>query len=512
MTVTEAAAAPAIIAMPAIEVPAPAPAKAARLASLDIFRGITIAAMLLVNNPGLGTAYSPLEHAEWNGWTPTDFIFPFFLFIVGVAIPFSQSKRASTGASTGELLGGIWIRALSLIMLGLLLQGTPFREVDPLPAAPPASSTAARSLSSTAPAPTPEFALLRILRVTTYIFLGCGFIALLYPWKSRLAWILPLMVAMIFVLLAVAIHLANRNALANGLPHSFSFGNGLFTPWKLRIPGVLQRIGICYGVAASIALLAGWRTVLGAAVILMALYSGLMLKAPYHDHAVGSLTHNDNLARRIDEDVFRSHNYGSYPDPEGLLSSLPAIASVLLGVLVGYWLRSNRSPAEKCAGLLAMGVIVAIFGKCLDLWLMPINKQIWTPSFTVFTAGMGMLGLGTVFWFADVRGRRRWALPFTIYGMNAIAAFVFSGILVRIAQIIKVTGPDGVEKMSAMQWFRTYVTDAVQRFSDAIVQLGPHAPVIATPNNLSLAYALSFVLIIFLLMALMYVCRVFIKV
>jgi predicted acyltransferase len=492
MTFTEAPTAAAISGIPDIQIPAPAPAKAARLASLDMFRGITIAAMLLVNNPGLGTAYSPLEHAEWNGWTPTDFIFPFFLFIVGVAIPFSQSKRASTGASTGELLGGIWIRALSLIMLGLLLQGTPFREVNPLP---------------------PGFALLRILRVTTYIFLGCGFIALLYPWKSRLAWILPLMVAMIFVLLAVAIHLANRNALANGLPHSFSFGNGLFTPWKLRIPGVLQRIGVCYGVAASIALLAGWRTVLGAAVILMALYSGLMLKAPYHDHAVGSLTRGDNLARGIDEDVFRSHNYPNYPDPEGLLSSLPAIASVLLGVLVGYWLRSNRPPAEKCAGLLAIGVIVAVFGKCLDLWLMPINKQIWTPSFTVFTAGMGMLGLGTVFWFADVRGRRRWALPFTIYGMNAIAAFVFAGIVTRLGYITfrNPANPDGA-RITVIKYCQTHAADGVARLSDWLQHLSPHMPNLNTPGNTALAYSIGYVLVILLLMSVLYFCKIFIKV
>src|SRR5262249_39760401 len=110
--------------------PPPSPTK--RLLSLDVFRGITIAAMLLVNNPGAGAAYAPLEHAEWNGWPPTDLIFPFFLFIVGVAMAFSLAKR-SINASKGKLLWGIWLRAGSIFLCGALLQAMPFRGIDPLP-------------------------------------------------------------------------------------------------------------------------------------------------------------------------------------------------------------------------------------------------------------------------------------------------------------------------------------------------------------------------------------------
>src|SRR2546421_9490621 len=122
---------------PASENATPSPAAAVqprtRLQSLDVFRGMTIVGMLLVNNPGTENAYAPLEHANWHGWTPTDLIFPFFLFIVGVATPFSLAKRAATGGDRLQLLGGIWLRALSIVLLGALLQGTPFNGMDALP-------------------------------------------------------------------------------------------------------------------------------------------------------------------------------------------------------------------------------------------------------------------------------------------------------------------------------------------------------------------------------------------
>jgi predicted acyltransferase len=259
----------------------------------------------------------------------------------------------------------------------------------------------------------------------------------------------------------------------------------------LRLPGVLQRIGICYGVGATIALFAGWRGVLAGAVVLMAVYSAAMLFVPYEGHVTGSLTKEDNLARKIDEAVFRDHNYRSYPDPEGLLSTLPAIGSVLLGVLVGLGLRDPAAtPAEKAARLLAWGVITSVLGVLLGWWLMPINKQIWTPSFTVFTAGMGMLGLGAVYYVADVRGRRAWALPFTIYGMNAILAFVLAGVAGRLLALVRV---DNTPLLPYL--YRTVLV-----------------PAFAAEVNASLAYAIVFVLVFLAIMSVMYVLRIFIKV
>ena len=461
--------------LPAIEIAPSQAIKPQRLASLDIFRGITIAAMLLVNNPGSWShTYGPLKHADWHGWTPTDLIFPFFLFIVGVAIPFSLSKRASAAdVSRASLLGGIWARALALVMLGLLIQGLPSGNFDPLPAG---------------------YGMLAFLRVATFAVIGVSFVLLLYPWRSRkVAMIMPLAVALSFAILYLTIHLANTRAIQSGIAGNFNFGSGVLTPWKMRFPGVLQRIGVCYGIGATIALLAGWRTVLTSAVFLMAVYSVLMLAAPYPDHETGSLTKQDNLARKIDEKIFGEHNYRSYPDPEGLLSTLPAVASVLLGVLVGLGLRKpDATPHEKAARLLAWGVITSILGVLLGWWLMPINKQIWTPSFTVFTAGMGMLGLGAVYYIADVRGRRMWALPFTIYGMNAILAFVLAGVAGRLLALVRV----GEANTPLLPYLYKNV----------------FVPAFTAEVNASLAYAIAFVLVFLVIMTVMYVLRIFIKV
>src|SRR5688572_16936221 len=187
--------------------PAPLATKADRLASLDIFRGITIATMLLVNNPGSWShIYAPLRHANWHGWTMTDLVFPFFLFIVGVAIPFSLARRTSPGTQSKlELLGQIWTRALSLMLLGWLMQIP--RDVDPLP---------------------DGYTLLKILRVITYAFIGVGILAILFPWKSRrLTWMVPVAVFVVFLILYWSHTFANRHALAAGLPADFKFGSGL---------------------------------------------------------------------------------------------------------------------------------------------------------------------------------------------------------------------------------------------------------------------------------------------
>lgn len=491
--------------------------KADRLASLDVFRGITIAAMLLVNNPGSWRhIYPPLRHADWHGWTITDLVFPFFLFIVGVAIPFSFAKRSAGPArdARGQLLARVWARALALFMLGELLTGFPSSGMTAVP---------------------DGFAMLAASRVASWAFCGLGIVLLLFPWHSRKAsLLLPVIIAVLFYALATIIYFVNRNALANGLPGDFGFGNGLLRPENLRIPGVLQRIGICYGVAASIVLFVGWRTTLVAALLLMGGYAALMLKAPFPNHTTGSLTQEDNLARRIDETLLirhaRSsddsggvravngkpatlwnHAYGAYPDPEGTLSTLPAIATVLIGVLVGTWLRTFRSTAERCAGVLVFGLFTLLLGIGLDRWLMPINKNLWTPSFTVFTAGLAMLVLGTCFYFVDVLGRRRWALPFVIYGMNAIAAFVAAGIVAKLMSLI-VIHPAGAKGAVPLGTFlRDWAAASVVQANAALQHSGLRL-VIDSPENQSLAFAILFVLAILVLMCVLYVLKIFVKV
>ncbi len=471
--------------LPQIELPTTSVSsvKAPRLVSLDVFRGITIAAMVLVNNPGKGESYAPLEHATWHGWTPTDLIFPFFLFIVGVATPFSMAKRVSSGTETrSALLTHIWARALSLFMLGELLTGLPYTSFTPLP---------------------PGFDWIGSLRIAVAVFSVIGIVLLLIPWRSRrIQLLMPITLFVLFYALAFALHLIITHT--SGLPERFSFGNGLLNPAHLRIPGVLQRIGICYGVAATIGLYFGWPMVLVSAVLLMTIYSALMFKAPFPGHITGSLEQKDNLARSIDQWLLIregrwNHAYRPYPDNEGALSTLPAIATVLIGILAGVWLRTFRPTAERNAGLLVLGLVTLLCGMALDRWLMPINKNLWTPSFTIFTAGMAMLCLGAVFYVVDVLNHRAWALPFKIYGMNAIAAFVVSGMLYKLAAFMTVQS--GAERVSLWTWCREHVAAAVAAVPD-----------IGSEHNQSLAFALLYVLVILLLMSILYVSRVFVKV
>jgi predicted acyltransferase len=252
-----------------------------------------------------------------------------------------------------------------------------------------------------------------------------------------------------------------------------------------------------------------------------------MFTVPYGpDHTRGRLDFDSNLARYVDETVFdrytigadgdriytQRHAYTHYPDNEGLLSTIPAICTSLLGILVGTWLRRpDRTIVERGAGLLAMGLPVLILGSLLNWWLMPINKILWTPSYVFYTGGLAMLCLGFLFWLVDVLGWRRWALPFVIFGMNAIAAYVAASIVPKMLNLIHVRGGEG-EGVGVYTWLKHYYTFGIQHASDWIAGLSPHMPVIATPMNMTLLNSLCLVLLIWLLMALLYVCRVFVKV
>ncbi len=310
-----------------------APATSARLVSLDVFRGGTIAAMILVNNPGNGASYWPLRHAEWNGWTPTDLIFPFFLFIVGVSLVLSFQSRLRRGDSTRSLVWHTFKRSLTIFALGLLLNGLP------------------------------------------------------------------------------SFHLAT---------------------W--RIPGVLQRIAIAYFVAAMITLYC--RTYARALWIgaLLAGYWMVMRYAPVPGYGMPVrdmpfLDPNANLAAYLDRKLMMGHLYQGTRDPEGLLSTLPAIATTLCGVMTGTWLNSNYSRAQKMTGMLAMGAAALIAGEVWNVWF-PINKNLWSSSYVLFTAGCALLCLAFCYWITDIRQLRGWwSMALVIFGMNAIAAYVLSELL-----------------------------------------------------------------------------------
>lgn len=386
--------------------PAPAPAVAAqaklsgRLMSLDVFRGMTIAGMLLVNNPGTWSAiYPPLKHAAWHGWTPTDLIFPFFLFIAGVAMTFSFGKLRDQGAPRGQVMGKAAKRSLKLILLGLILQS--------------------------------------------------------YPWWS----------------------------------YDYS---------TLRFPGVLQRIGVVLLAVTPVVLWLRPKAQAAVAAALLLGYWALLSWVPVPGIGAGVWEPSKDLGAYLDRLIFTTDHLWSSSktwDPEGLLSTLPAIGTGLLGVLTGEWIRrKDLDRRDLLLGLFLAGGVLMVLGLMWH-WVFPINKALWTSSYVLFTAGMGMQALATTYWVVDVQGYRRWAMPFLVYGVNAIAAFFLSSLVARILVTHKVPGPAG-EPITLKGWlFETLFT-----------------PVFANPLNASLAYALTYVLFWMGLMALMYKRGIFVKV
>ena len=393
---TDTLRAPARSPLPSIEVSAVAPA-AERLHSLDVFRGATIAAMLLVNNPGTWAAvYPPLRHAEWHGWTPTDLIFPFFLFIAGVAMAFSFGKLLARGETRGRLLGKSAKRAAILFALGLVLHS--------------------------------------------------------YPW----------------------------------IGYDYS---------HLRIPGVLQRIALAFLAASVVVLWSGWRGRIGAIVALLLGYWAVMSWVPVPGIGPGVLEPGQDIGAYLDRAVFGTDHLWSSSrtwDPEGLLSTLPAVASVLLGVVTGEWLRSGRPRREIVRGLVVAGTAGVVLGLLWDR-LFPINKALWTSSFVVLTAGMAALGLALCYWVVDVKGYRRWSLPFTVFGVNAIAAYFLSSLMAQEIGMARLGGEGGDSTVKG--WV----------FENAFASW-------LSPVNASLAFAVAFVLFWTGVMWLFYRRRIFIKV
>jgi predicted acyltransferase len=307
------------------------PTPAGRLAALDIFRGATIASMILVNNAGGDVSYAPLEHSAWHGWTFTDTVFPFFLWIVGVAITLSTAKRLERGESRGDLMRHALRRAVIIFALGFFLSAVPN-----------------------------------------------------FPWAT------------------------------------------------IRIPGVLQRIAVCYLLAFLIFLWTSWRGQLVAVVGLNVVYWLLMAFYPVPGCGAGSYEIGCNFARFVDGQFLTGHMYShtKYYDPEGIVSTLPAITTVLFGILAGHLLRHVQDPKDRLFRFGAFGIFLFCLGSILDLW-QPINKQLWTTSYTALMAGLAMIWFAIWYAIADMAGWRSWLKPFEIFGSNAILLYVLSGLIAR---------------------------------------------------------------------------------
>jgi predicted acyltransferase len=353
-----------------------------RLLSLDAFRGLTVAAMVLVNNPGTWRAvYPPLRHAEWHGWTPTDLIFPFFLFIVGVAIPLALGRRVGGGERRAAIVAKILRRSAIIFALGLLLHAVP----------------------------------------------------------------------------------------------DFDVAN-------IRIPGVLQRIAVCYLVAALLFLRTGWRAQAGLAVVLLVGYWAALTLVPVPGFGPGNLSPEGSLAAYLDRAVLGPHIWRAARvyDPEGLLSTVPAIATTLIGMLAGHWLGAGRTRGLTVLGLLVAGGAGVGLGEIWGLWF-PINKPLWTSSYAILTAGVALLVLGACYWLVEVLRWRGFARPFVVLGVNALALFFLSSLVARLLIVIKVERASGRVPLHA--WLFDHL----------------FAPW-ATPINASLAYAVAYLVLWLLVM------------
>ncbi|GAC1398302.1 MAG: DUF5009 domain-containing protein [Thermoanaerobaculia bacterium] len=344
---------------------APAPPASERLIALDVFRGMTIAGMLLVNDPGSWSAiYPPLEHAQWHGWTPTDLIFPFFLFIVGVTTHLSLGRRQALGADRRALVQKIIRRGLLIVLFGLLLNAFPFF------------------------------------------------------WWGKIA----------------------------NVPDP-TFGQRVaYRVAHLRYAGVLQRIGIAYLCTALLTLYLSRRQIIVTIVAILIGYWMIMTLIPVPGTGtIGYFTldqPSNTLAAWTDRAILGENHIWSGSktfDPEGPLSTLPAIATALLGVLAGEWIAEKRRPLiERVVNLFGFGALGLTLGR---FWgaLLPINKSLWTSSYVVFTAGFACVFLATCLWLIDLRGVRGWTKPFVVYGVNPMVAFVGSGLMARLfGSLIKV--------------------------------------------------------------------------
>ena len=320
----------------------PVATKTNRLLAVDLLRGLTLAFMIMVNDNGDGQhAYWAMKHADWNGFTPTDLVFPTFLFLVGITTVMSTAARLAKGATKASLFVHALWRAVLLFLLGLLV---------------------------------------------------------------------------------------------NSFPH--------FNPHTLRFYGVLPRIAVCYLAVATLYLIsADWRSKAVLAVTALVAYWALMRFVPVPGfgvptHDIPLLDRDANLAAWIDSAIFpASHLYEKTRDPEGLLSTLPALATALFGMLTGEWLRTTRTVMEKAKGIAIAGAIGLLLGGVWSLWF-PINKKLWTSSYVLYAAGWSLLLLALSMWVVELRERKSdakaqpwWYTVLLVFGMNAIASYVLSELL-----------------------------------------------------------------------------------
>lgn len=392
---------------------APAVKKGNRLLALDILRGITIAGMILVNNPGSwGHIYAPLEHAQWNGLTPTDLVFPFFMFIMGVSTYFSLRKYNFSFS-----WASFW----------------------------------------------------KILRRTVVIFaIGIGIV-----WFSRL--------------------LSGLNNPDKTVWEAiFNFGN-------IRILGVMPRLAICYGVGATIALLVRPRALPWTVTGILVLYAVILICGRGFEFS------DNNIISIVDHKVLGAdHMYSDTVDgvslkfdPEGLLSTLPSIAHMLIGFICGGLLLGTKDNEKRINSLFIVGVILTFAGFLLDYGL-PINKKVWSPSFVLTTCGLASSFLGLLIWIIDIKGYKKWCRFFEVFGINPLFMYCLGAVLSILMGSIHIPCAAAENGWTTIKAFA---------YNDCLVPMCGGNDTLA-----SLLFAISFVVINWCIGLILYKKKIYIKI
>lgn len=363
-----------------------------RLLSLDVFRGLTIVGMIIVNDAGdWNHIYTPLHHADWHGITATDLVFPFFLFIVGVSIVLAYTKRLD-------------------------------------------SNTAKSSLTS------------KILSRTAIIF-GLGVFLNLFP--------------------------------------EFDFSN-------IRIPGVLQRIALVFMACSFIFLYTSWKMQIKLLIGLLVGYWAFMTLIPVPGYGWPNIdTMEGNLASWLDYKVIPGVLYKKIHDPEGLMSTLPSIASGITGLLTGKLLISSEDADRKLIWIMVLGFVAMTIGNVWD-WFFPFNKNLWTSSYVMYTSGLAAMTLGAIYWFVDRMGYQFSVPFFRSFGVNAITAYVFHGVIGHLFQIPFGSGEQAWTINTA--------------FMDGFIGMG------LAPKFVSLMWALAYTALCFVPIWIMYKKKIFVKI
>lgn len=399
-----------------------------RLISLDVFRGFTILLMTIVNNPGSWAAiYPPLAHAEWHGCTPTDLVFPFFIFIMGSAIPFAMPTKQFDYAVFNKII----VRSLRIFCLGLFLNY--FSKIELL-GLEGISLLLLRLIITFAVA----YALLGnfSLKIKTYLVFG------------------------IFAILLI---------LAYGQIEAFQ---------EVRIPGVLQRIGIVYFFISLLYLKTNLKTQLLVAASILLGYWIVMALVPVPGFGAANFEKGTNLAAWLDNLVLKGHLWSVSKtwDPEGILSTLPAVVTGILGMFIGQILNLKIQQTEILKKIAAVGFALLIAGLLWSL-LFPLNKSLWTSSYVLYTAGIATLCLTVLYFLIDIANYKKWTKLFLIWGVNPMIVFFFSGIIPRVLSSITIQNPKiASEQINLQSYFYKFCI----------------VPVFSNPMNASLTFAVLY--------------------